>query len=245
MTNGTAGAPGAPGAQPAGRKVLVVDDEHSIRDLLTTALTFVGFEVETASDGLEALATTATFRPDLIVLDVMMPRLDGIEVCRRLRDGGDNTPVIFLTARDDTTDHLAGFATGADDYLTKPFHLQLLVARVEAVLRRTQQPTGAPKRKLAYADVELDDAGHRAWRDGQRLDLSPTEFKLLRYFLLNAEIVLSKSQIMEHVWQYDFGGDPNVVETYVSYLRKKLDHTPPKLIHTVRGVGYTLRHEDA
>lgn len=229
---------------PTGRRILVVDDEESLRDLVTTALEFVGHEVHVAVDGLEALAKVSAIAPDLIVLDVNMPHVDGIEVCRRLRADGDATPVIFLTARDAAQDVVDGLAAGGDDHLAKPFNLKVLIARIEAVLRRAgapQGPSGASAR-LTFADIELDEAAHRVWRGGNLLTLAPTEFKLLRYLLLNPDIVLSKDRIAEHIWQYDFEGDPNVVETYVSYLRKKLG--PPRVIQTVRGVGYVLRPAD-
>jgi two-component system OmpR family response regulator len=227
------------------RRILVADDEEFTRDLLTTALRFVGHEVEAAADGLEALARAATFRPDLLILDVMMPGHDGFEVCRRLRADGITAPVIFLTARDAPADKLTGFAEGADDYVTKPFSLEEVVARVRAVLHRTsaaQDTPGEPARHR-YADLVLDEDAHRVWRADQPVALSPTEFRLLRYLLLNAGRVLSKTQILEHVWEYDFDGDASVVEVYMSYLRKKVDTVEPKLLHTVRGVGYTLRTE--
>ncbi len=223
-------------------RVLVVDDEEYIRELVSTALRFSGFDVEAAEDGLSALRKVGEFKPELLVLDVSMPGLDGLEVCRRLREGGDTTPVVFLTARDSEEDKLAGFTQGGDDYVTKPFSLDELVARIRAVLRRAGA-TEAERRVLAYADIEMDEDAHRVTRAGERIELSPTEYKLLRYLLLNAEQVLSKAQILEHVWQYDFGGDANAVETYISYLRKKLDVAQPRLIHTVRGFGYTLRSE--
>jgi two-component system, OmpR family, response regulator len=223
------------------RRVLVVDDDDSIRDLVTTALTFVGFEVAEAASGQEALNVAPHFAADLIVLDVMMPGLDGYEVCRRMRADGDTTPVIFLTAKDTSGDMLDGFGVGGDDYLTKPFNLQVLVARIEAVLRRSAPPPAAASEKLAYGGIELDERAHRVWRDGALVGLSPTEFKLLRYLLLNAEQVISKTQMAEHVWQYDFGGDPNIVETHISYLRRKLGQ--PRIIQTVRSVGYVLRRD--
>lgn len=223
----------------------MVDDEESLRDLVTTALEFVGHEVATAVDGLDALAQVPAFAPDLVVLDVNMPHLDGLEVCRRLRADGDTTPVIFLTARDAPRDVVEGLAAGADDHLAKPFHLQVLIARIDAVLRRTGAGSGSPDgdgpARLVFGDVEMDEAAHRVWRAGAQVALAPTEFKLLRYLLLNPDIVLSKAQIAQHIWQYEFGGDPNVVETYISYLRKKLG--PPRIIQTVRGVGYALRDE--
>lgn len=224
-------------------KILVVDDEEALRDLVTTALEFVGHEVATAVDGNDALARVPTFAPDLIVLDVNMPHLDGLEVCRRLRADGDTTPVVFLTARDAPRDVVEGLEAGGDDHLAKPFHLQVLIARIDAVLRRTGRgPADDDGGRLGFGDIEMDEAAHRVWRAGAPIALAPTEFKLLRYLLLNPDIVLSKAQIAEHIWQYDFGGDPNVVETYVSYLRKKLG--PPRLIQTVRGVGYVLRADE-
>ncbi len=228
---------------PASGRVLVVDDEEYIRDLVSTALKFSGFEVGVAGDGVSALNEVGRFLPDLIVLDVTMPGFDGFEVCRRLRRDGDQTPVIFLTARDSAEDRLSGFTKGGDDYVTKPFSLEELVARVRAVLRRATVAAEGEARRLEYAGLEMDEDSYRVTRDGRTINLSPTEFKLLRYLLLNTERVLSKSQILDHVWQYDFDGDAGVVETYISYLRKKVDGTGPKLIHTMRGFGYTLRRE--
>jgi two-component system OmpR family response regulator len=220
-------------------RVLVVDDEANITDLVGTALRYVGFEVATAATGREALERARAFRPELIVLDVMLPDLDGFEVTRRLRGEGLRIPVLFLTARDATEDKVAGLTLGGDDYVTKPFSLEELVARVRAVLRRAgaDEPDG----RLVFADLELDEDTHEVFRAGELLPMTPTEFKLLRYLMVNARRVLSKAQILDHVWEYDFGGDANVVETYISYLRKKVDRVEPRLIHTVRGVGYTLR----
>jgi two-component system OmpR family response regulator len=220
-------------------RVLVVDDEANITDLVGTALRYVGFEVATAATGREALERARAFRPELIVLDVMLPDLDGFEVTRRLRGEGFRIPVLFLTARDATEDKVAGLTLGGDDYVTKPFSLEELVARVRAVLRRTGG--GEPGGRLVFADLELDEDTHEVFRAGQPLPMTPTEFKLLRYLMVNSRRVLSKAQILDHVWEYDFGGDANVVETYISYLRKKVDRVEPRLIHTVRGVGYTLR----
>lgn len=227
------------GAGPEAR-ILVVDDEPNITDLVATALRYVGFEVSTASSGHEALAAASRFRPDLMVLDVMMPDVDGFEVTRRLRSEGQRIPVVFLTARDATEDKVAGLTVGGDDYVTKPFSLEELVARVRAVLRRSLGEADDSAR-LRFADLEMDEDTYEVWRAGQPVALTATEFKLLRYLLLNARRVLSKSQILDHVWNYDFDGDGNVVETYISYLRKKVDSVEPPLIHTVRGVGYTLR----
>ncbi len=220
-------------------RVLVVDDEANITDLVGTALRYVGFDVATAATGREALERARAFRPELIVLDVMLPDLDGFEVTRRLRGEGLRIPVLFLTARDATEDKVAGLTLGGDDYVTKPFSLEELVARVRAVLRRTG--AGEPGGRLVFADLELDEDTHEVFRAGESVPVTPTEFKLLRYLMVNARRVLSKAQILDHVWEYDFGGDANVVETYISYLRKKVDRVEPRLIHTVRGVGYTLR----
>jgi two-component system OmpR family response regulator len=223
-------------------RVLVVDDEVYIRDLVSSALRIAGMQPETAGDGPAALRAVERGRPDLVVLDVGLPGLDGFEVCRTLRDRGDQVPVVFLTARDDKADMLQGFTKGGDDYLTKPFSLDELVARVRAVLRRTQ-PQGPATSKLGYADLELDESTMRVRRGGESISLSPTEFKLLRFLLLHREQVVSKAQILDHVWEYDFDGNASVVENYISYLRKKLDHVEPKLIHTVRGFGYVLRSD--
>jgi two-component system OmpR family response regulator len=221
-------------------RILVVDDEANITDLIATALRYERFEVETAADGRDALARTAAFRPHLIVLDVMLPDMDGFEIARRLRDDGEKVPVLFLTARDATEDKVRGLTMGGDDYVTKPFSLEELVARIRAVLRRTNGAAEESPR-LSFADLEMDDDTPEVWRAGAPVELTATEYKLLRYLLLNPRRVLSKAQILDHVWNYDFGGDANVVETYISYLRKKIDTLGPPLIHTVRGVGYSLR----
>ena len=226
---------------PAAERVLVVDDESYITDLVSTALRYVGFDVQTAATGRDALAVADRFRPDLVVLDVMLPDYDGFEVTRRLRADGVRVPIVFLTARDATEDKVNGLTIGGDDYVTKPFSLEELVARVRAVLRRTQGDGDGDGSRLSFADLVLDEDTHEVWRAGDPLVLTATEFKLLRYLMLNARRVLSKAQILDHVWAYDFGGDGNVVETYISYLRKKVDRVAPRLIHTVRGVGYTLR----
>lgn len=228
-------------AQHAPDRLLVVDDDASILDLLASSLRFAGFEVVTATDGRAALEQATTDPTlDLIVLDVMMPGIDGFEVVTRLRREHRDIPVIFLTARDAPADRVNGLTAGGDDYLVKPFSLDELVARVHAVLRRTRR-TREDGTVLRFADIEMDTDSHEVRKDGAVVDLSPTEFKLLRYFLLNSGRVLSKQQILDHVWNYDFGGDGNVVETYVSYLRRKIDTTEPRLLHTVRGVGYVLR----
>jgi two-component system OmpR family response regulator len=220
--------------------VLVVDDDPYITDLVATALRYEGFEAATASQGREALSMVESFRPELIVLDVMLPDLEGFEVHRRLVESGRRVPVLFLTARDATEDKIRGLTIGGDDYVTKPFSLEELIARIRAVLRRARGAAPDAER-LRFADVEMDEATHEVWRGGQAIELTPTEFNLLRFFLLNPRRVLSKSQILDHVWNYDFGGDPSIVETYVSYLRKKVDARMPPVIHTVRGVGYVLR----
>ena len=222
--------------------MLVADDEEYIRDLVSSALRIAGFESTTAKDGSAALAAVGAQRPDLLILDVGMPGIDGFEVCRRLRADGDDVPVVFLTARDAGEDKVSGFTKGGDDYLTKPFSLEELIARVRAVLRRTQGRADVANR-LQYADLEIDEDTMRVTRTGRAVQLSPTEFKLLRFLMVNRERVLSKSQILDHVWQYDFGGSGGVVENYISYLRKKVDDVDPPLIHTVRGFGYVLRRE--
>ena len=218
-------------------RVLVVDDEPSITDAVSTALRYEGFETEEAATGRSAERAIDAFRPDLIVLDIMLPDLDGLELARRLRDGRQRTPVIFLTARDATEDKVAGLALG-DDYVTKPFSLAEIVARVRAVLRRTR---GDEDGLLRFSDVVMNEETREVWRGEARVELTPTEFNLLRFFMLNPRRVLTKRQILDNVWHYDFGGDPNVVETYVSYLRKKVDRLGPPLIQTIRLVGYAFR----
>ena len=225
---------------PAANCILVVDDEQNITDLVATALRYEGFEVVTALSGRAALGEIAASRPDLLILDVMLPDLDGFEVARRLRQDGRRVPILFLTAKDATEDKVRGLTLGGDDYVTKPFSLEELIARVRAVLRRVAEGSSASSR-LVFADLELDEETHEVFRGKTPIELTPTEFKLLRYLLLNPRRVLSKAQILDHVWEYDFGGDANVVETYVSYLRKKIDTLGPPLIHTLRGVGYSLR----
>ena len=222
-------------------RLLVVDDEPSIRELLTASLRFAGFEVLPAADGAEALKLAEQHRPDLVVLDIMLPDLDGFTVTRKLRERGRDVPVVFLTARDETSDKVTGLTVGGDDYVTKPFSLEEVVARIRAVLRRTGVGGAPDTGRLVFHDLELDEDSHEVRRGGKLVDLSPTEFKLLRYLMLNPNRVLSKAQILDHVWDYDFGGDGGVVETYIGYLRRKLDTSPPRLIQTIRGVGYTLR----
>ncbi|MDT0442039.1 response regulator transcription factor [Streptomyces johnsoniae] len=221
---------------------LLVVDEPNIRDLLAQTFRLTGFTVRCADSGVAALNAVRAREPDLIVLDVMLPDLDGFDVARTLRRGACQVPVLFLTARDDVTDRVAGLSAGADDYVTKPFSLEEVVLRVRAILRRgAPAPAQAPATVLRYADLELDEDAHRVHRGGRRVDLSPTEFRLLGYLLRNAGRVLSKEQILDRVWSYGFGGDARIVESYVYYLRKKIDADRPPLIHTVRGVGYVLR----
>jgi two-component system OmpR family response regulator len=220
-------------------RLLVVEDDPNILELLSASLRFAGFDVATATSGSAAVSAAKERRPDLVVLDVMLPDLDGFEVIKILRQDGTRTPVVFLTARDATDDKIRGLTLGGDDYVTKPFSLEELTARIRAVLRRTAGQL-APAR-LTFADLELDEESHEVHRGGTRVQLSPTEFKLLRYLMLNANRVLSKTQILDHVWNYDFRGDDNIVESYISYLRRKVDTVEPRLIHTLRGVGYVLR----
>ena len=219
-------------------RILVVDDEPYITDLLSAALRFEGFAVETAATGSDAMILAERGRHDLVLLDVMLPDVDGTEVCRRLRAQGFQTPVLFLTARDGTEDKVEGLTAGGDDYVTKPFSLDELVARIRAVLRRTLPSTTD---LLRFADLEMDEETHEVWRQGSLIELTATEFNLLRHLLESARRVISKSEILDRVWDYDFDGDPNIVETYISYLRKKVDCFEPPLIHTIRGVGYSLR----
>jgi two-component system OmpR family response regulator len=230
----------ARGAEPEAR-LLVVDDEPTIVELLSASLRFAGFEVATATNGRDALEVARTFRPDLLVLDVMMPGVDGFDVVKRLRGEGARVPVVFLTARDATEDRITGLTLGGDDYVAKPFSLDEVIARIRAVLRRTRGDGMPDSPRLTFADLEMDTETHEVWRAGQPVQLSPTEFKLLHYFMTNPRRVLSKAQILDHVWHYDFNGEMNIVESYVSYLRRKIDTVEPRLLHTVRGVGYVLR----
>ncbi len=222
--------------------ILLVDDEDNLRSMLDAALSHHGFAVDPAPNGRTAIEKALAAAPDLILLDVMMPDLDGFEVCRRLRADGVKTPILFLTAKDATEDKVRGLTLGGDDYLTKPFSLEELVARVNALLRRSGTES-ASSAVLTYADLILDDDAHRVTRAGVEIRLSPTEFDLLRFLLTNQGRVMSKAQILDHVWHFDFDGDGGIVETYVGYLRRKIDHGEPRLIHTIRGVGYTLRVE--
>jgi two-component system, OmpR family, response regulator len=225
-------------------RILVVDDEPSIVDAVATSLRYEGFDVEEATSGRAALVAAQERTPDLVVLDVMLPDLDGLEVTRRLRSDGMRAPVLFLTARDALEDKIAGLTVGGDDYVTKPFALAEIIARAHALLRRAGvDPSDAGM--LRFADLEMDEGAHEVRRDGKIVHLTATEFNLLRFFLRNPRQVLSKAQILDNVWHYDFGGEANVVETYVSYLRKKLERHGPPLIHTIRLVGYTLRDSEA
>ncbi|MFB7662808.1 response regulator transcription factor [Kitasatospora sp. NPDC056138] len=244
----TAGTPARQAASGGEPFLLVVDDEPNIRELLSASLRFSGFRVASAASGEEALEAVAAERPDLVVLDVMLPDLDGFTVVERLREQaqwpqpGEHVPVLFLTAKDGTGDKVQGLAAGADDYVTKPFSLEELIARIRAILRRAGGP--AEDGRLVVGDLTLDPLAHEVSRGERAVSLSPTEFKLLHYLMANVGRVVSKAQILDHVWAYDFGGDLSIVESYISYLRRKLDSGPahgPKLIHTVRGIGYALR----
>jgi two-component system OmpR family response regulator len=221
-------------------RILVVDDEPNIVDVVSMALRFHGYAVETAGTGADALSAVTAFRPDLIVLDVMLPDMEGFEVARRLGAERAGTPIVFLTARDAPEDKLRGLTTGGDDYVTKPFSLEELMARVRNILRRAGR-TQPDASRLSFEDLELDEDTREVSRAGEPVELTATEYRLLRYLMLNPRRVLTRAQILDHVWDYDFGGDARVLETYVSYLRKKLDVHGPSLIHTVRGVGYALR----
>jgi two-component system OmpR family response regulator len=228
-------------SQPAnGARVLVVDDEPNITELLAMALRYEGFTVKTAATGRAALTAVTQFSPALVILDIMLPDIDGMEVLKRLNAGGHKVPIIFLTAKDATEDKVHGLTVGGDDYVTKPFSIEELMARVRVVLRR-HGASGAESGKLTLADLEMDDEAHEVRRGPHIVELTTTEYRLLRYLLINAGRVLTRSQILDHVWHYDFGGDASVLETYISYLRRKVDRFKPPLIQTVRGVGYVLR----
>jgi two-component system, OmpR family, response regulator len=230
--------------QAEAHRVLVVDDEPNIVDVVSMALRYQGFAVESAGTGTDALAAVTSFRPHLIVLDVMLPDMEGFEVARRLGAQRASVPIIFLTARDETEDKVRGLTTGGDDYVTKPFSLEELIARIRVILRRAglAEPDSS---RLVFEDLELDEETREVTRGGAPVELTATEYRLLRYLLLNPRRVLTRAQLLDHVWSYDFGGDARVLETYVSYLRKKLDAHGPSLIHTVRGVGYALRQPRA
>ncbi|MBF6449699.1 MULTISPECIES: response regulator transcription factor [Nocardia] len=233
---------GVAGDRTPEARVLVVDDEPMIVELLSVSLRYQGFEVATAANGAEGLDRAKQFRPDALIVDVMMPGMDGFGLLRRLRADGIDAPVLFLTARDEVEDKITGLTLGADDYVTKPFSLEEVVARLRVILRRSGHVVEEAKSsRIRFEDIELDDDTHEVWKAGEPVALSPTEFTLLRYFMVNAGTVLSKPRILDHVWRYDFGGEVGVVETYVSYLRKKVDTGPDRLIHTLRGVGYVMR----
>jgi two-component system, OmpR family, response regulator len=223
--------------------VLVVDDEPNILELLSAALRLSGFAVTAADCGAAAVACAREQRPDIVVLDVMLPDLDGFTVAKTLRELYERVPVLFLTARDAVADRIAGLTVGGDDYVTKPFSLEEVVLRLRAILRRTKEWTGEDRAAgmLSFADLLLDEDAHQVSRSGRPISLSPTEFNLLRYLMVNAGKVVSKAQILDRVWHYDFAGDGRIVESYISYLRRKIDAAEPSLIHTVRGVGYSLR----
>ena len=225
---------------PPEAKLLVVEDEPNIRELLATSLRFAGFEVHVAADGATAIKQAATHQPDLVVLDVMLPDMDGFTVTRKLRDSGRILPIVFVTARDSVEDKVKGLTVGGDDYVTKPFSLEEVVARIRAVLRRTRGENENDA-TLRFHDLELDEDSHEVRRGKRVIEVSPTEFKLLRYLMLNPNRVLSKAQILDHVWDYDFRGQSGIVESYISYLRRKVDVEEPPLIQTRRGVGYVLR----
>ena len=221
-------------------RVLVVDDEPNIVDVISMALRYQGFDVQSAETGAQAIAAVGSFRPHLMVLDIMLPDMEGFEVARRLASRRAEVPTVFLTARDATEDKVRGLTMGGDDYVTKPFSLEELVARIRAILRRTgvAEPQSS---RLVFDDLELDDDTREVSRAGRPIELTATEYRLLRYLMLNAKRVLTRAQMLDHVWNYDFDGDARVLETYISYLRKKVDAQGPSLIHTVRGVGYALR----
>lgn len=220
--------------------ILVVDDEESLIDLVSSALRFAGYSVDTESNGFDALRHIKRSTPDLVVLDVNMPEIDGFEVCRRIRRDGVDIPVIFLTARDEIDDKRTGFRQGGDDYLTKPFSLEELGLRIEALLRRAGGVAESPR--MTVGELVLDEDAYQVWKGDTEISLSPTEFRLLRFLLMNQGRVMSKAQIVDHVWEYDFDGNYGIVETYVSYLRKKLDDTDGSLIQTIRGIGYVIRN---
>lgn len=221
-------------------RVLVVDDELNLVELVSTALKYADFETETARSGSEAIERVKSFKPHLVILDVMLPDHDGFEVARTMGAAGIDVPILFLTARDATEDKVRGLTVGGDDYVTKPFSLDELIARVRVILRRSGHRPES-RNLLSFADLEMDEDLREVRRAGQVVDLTATEYRLLRYLLINARRVLTRAQILDHVWSYDFGGDAGILETYISYLRKKIDAFDPPLIHTVRGMGYVLR----
>jgi len=222
-------------------RVLVVDDEPSLADLLSMAIRYEGWEVKSAHDGLGAVRTAREFKPDAVVLDVMLPDLNGLEVMRRMRDDSPDTPILFLTAKDAVEDRIAGLTAGGDDYVTKPFSLEEVVARLRSLMRRAAAAAHVDTSVLSLGDLVLDDDSREVTRAGDQINLTATEFELLRYLMRNPRRVLSKAQILDRVWNYDFGGQANVVEIYISYLRKKIDAGREPMIHTLRGAGYMIR----
>ncbi|HWK19572.1 MAG TPA: response regulator transcription factor [Microbacteriaceae bacterium] len=227
-----------------GPRILVVDDEPNIRDLLATSLRFAGFAVRTVGNGAAAISAVIEEEPDLIILDVMLPDINGFGVTKRLRASGYTSPILFLTAKDDTEDKITGLTVGGDDYVTKPFSLDEIVARIRAILRRTMQEDDDAI--IRTGEISMDQDTHEVSVNGNAVELSPTEFKLLRYMMLNPNRVLSKAQILDHVWEYDFNGDAGIVESYISYLRRKIDaHTDEPMIQTKRGFGYMLKTKSA
>ncbi|HEY2833046.1 MAG TPA: response regulator transcription factor [Sporichthyaceae bacterium] len=225
-------------------RVLVVDDEPSLTDLLSMALRYEGWQIKTAGDGAEALRTAREFRPDAVVLDIMLPDIDGLELLRRLRADTADIPVLFLTAKDDVADRIAGLTAGGDDYVTKPFSLEEVVARLRGLIRRTRATSAPSDALLVVGDLTLDEDSHEVRRAGTEINLTATEYELLRYLMRNPRRVLSKAQILDRVWNYDFGGQANVVELYISYLRKKIDAGREPMIHTLRGAGYLIKPAD-
>ncbi len=233
----------APLPSPSGAavRVLVVDDERTLTDLMLMALRYEGWDVKPASDGNTAIKLAREWRPDVVILDVMLPDIDGLQVLKRLREEDRQMPVLFLTAKDAVEDRIAGITAGGDDYVTKPFSLEEVVARLRGLIRRTTYATGRPEAVLTVGDLALDEDSHEVSRAGSSVNLTATEFELLRYLMRNPRRVLSKAQILDRVWNYDFGGQANVVELYISYLRKKIDAGRTPMIHTVRGAGYVLK----
>jgi two-component system OmpR family response regulator len=225
-------------------RVLVVDDEPSLTELLAMALRYEGWDIRTAADGTEALRIARDFRPDAVVLDVMLPDIDGLEVLRKLRADTPDIPVLFLTAKDDVADRIAGLTAGGDDYVTKPFSLEEVVARLRGLIRRTRAASPASEALLVVGDLTLDEDSHEVRRADTEITLTATEYELLRYLMRNPRRVLSKAQILDRVWNYDFGGQANVVELYISYLRKKIDAGREPMIHTLRGAGYVIKPAD-
>ncbi len=241
MTNAPARAPKLQRLDGTPPRVLVVDDEHNLTELLSMALRYEGWNVRSAGSGMAAVRAAREFEPDAVALDMMLPDMDGLEVLRRMREHNDRIPVLFLTARDAVEDRIAGLTAGGDDYVTKPFSLEEVVARLRALMRRTAVMAADEESVLSVGDLSLDEDSHEVTRGGQQISLTATEFELLRYLMRNPRRVLSKAQILDRVWNYDFGGQANVVELYISYLRKKVDAGREPMIHTMRGVGYVLK----